>query len=150
MNPLLEPVRQNCKKLYNMHHHVSVDEAMIKFGGQHASSVGAPNKPAKRGFKIFCICDAVTGYLCDFQVYHRKKKEIGLTQRVVEDLAASVYDRSHIIYVDKFYTSVDLALSLLSNTTYLCGSFQIGRKKWPNDLKPNKQLRKKDDPVRFP
>ena len=76
VNPLLEPVRQNCKKQYNMHQHVSVDEAMIQFGGQHASSVGAPNKPAKRGFKIFCICDAVTGYLYDFQVYHRKKKEI--------------------------------------------------------------------------
>ena len=59
-----------------------------------------------------------------------------------------MYDKSYIIYVDKFYTSIDLALSLLSNTTYLCGSFQIGRKKWPNDLKPNKQLKMKDDPVR--
>ena len=55
--------------------------------------------------------DGVSGYLWNFQVYMRKQKEVGLTQRVVENLTEPVAGRNHIIFVDKFYTSVPLALS---------------------------------------
>ena len=79
---------------------------MIKCHGQHSGIVGAPNKPAKRGFKIFVAADVVSGYLGNFQVYMRKRKEVGLTQRVVENLTEPVSDRNHIVFRDKFYTSV--------------------------------------------
>ena len=148
VQPLFEEVRKNCIEKYNLHQHISVDEAMIKFMGQHWCIVGAPNKPAKRGFKIFCMCDGETGYMKDFHTYIRKKKQTGLTQRVVEQLSENIHERNHIIYVDKFYTSIDLATSLLGNGTYLCGSFHSGRKNFPMEIKPNKKLRKRDDPVR--
>jgi hypothetical protein len=59
-----------------------------------------------------------------------------------------MYTRNHIIFVDKFYTSVPLALSLLQNNTYLYGSFNVGRKNWPQDLKVSKKLKKKEDKVK--
>lgn len=92
--------------------------------------------------------DAVSGYTSNFQVYMRKQKETGLTQKVVENLTEEIYNRNHIIFVDKFYTSVPLALSLLQNNTYLCGSFDVGRKNWPQDLKESKKLKKKEDKVK--
>ena len=55
---LLHHLRVFSKLLYNLHQDVAVDEAMIKFHGQHWAVVGAPNKPAKRGFKIFAIADS--------------------------------------------------------------------------------------------
>jgi hypothetical protein len=145
---LLEEVRQRSMAMYNLNCEVSVDEAMIKFHGQHFGSVGAPNKPCKRGFKVFVLADAHEGYLYNYIVYLRKKRETGLTQRIVEDLMANLVGRHHIVFVDKFYTSIDLALSLLNKGTYINGSFNTSRVKWPLDLKPNKRLRKKNDPIR--
>ena len=93
VSPLMEGVRHNSKRLYNLHQQVSVDEAMIKCHGQHWGIVGAPNKPAKRGFKIFVLADAVTGYMSDFMVYLRKQKEVGLpspeTQMILLAIASS-------------------------------------------------------------
>ena len=82
VQPLIEAVRENSSNKYNLHRDISIDEAMIKFTGQHWCVVGAPNKPAKRGIKIFCLCDGSTGYLKDFQLYIRHKKETGLTQKM--------------------------------------------------------------------
>ena len=109
---------------------------MIKFHGKHSGVVGAPNKPAKRGYKIYTVADGHTGYIWDFEIYMRtQKREEGLTQRVVETLCADINGLNHVVYVDKFYTSVPLAYSLLKNGTYLCGSFNTSRKHWPVELK---------------
>lgn len=84
INPLLDYVRNKSSEAYNLHPNLSVDEAMVKFHGRHWGVVGAPNKPAKRGFKIFVLADGETGYLHNWKVYLRKKREVGLTQTVVE------------------------------------------------------------------
>ena len=67
VSPLMEAIRKNSMALYNLHQEIAVDEAMIKCHGQHSAIVGAPNKPAKRGFKIFVAADGVSGYLWNFQ-----------------------------------------------------------------------------------
>ncbi len=54
---LMEHIRLKSQELYNLHPEVSVDEAMIKFHGMHYGAVGAPNKPCKRGFKVFVLAD---------------------------------------------------------------------------------------------
>ena len=89
------------------------------------------------------MADGVTGYLADFMVYLRKQKEVGLTKRVVENLTENIEGRNHVVFVNKFYTSVPLALSLLERNTYLCGSFNTGRNMWPSDLKVSKTKAKK-------
>ena len=135
--PLLENVREKSKDIYNLHQQISIDEAIVKCHGQHWGIVGAPNKPAKRGFKILTVVDGTTGYISNFEVYLKNQREIGLTQRVVEDLCKEIQGRNHIVFVDKCYTSVPLAEPLLKNGTYICGSFNISRKQWPMDLKPD-------------
>ena len=72
-----------------------------------------------------------------FEVYLRtSKREEGLTKRVVETLCKGVAGKDHIVYVDKFYTSIPLALSLLKKKTYLCGSSNTSQKQRLNKLKP--------------
>lgn len=51
------------------------------------------------------------------------------------------------MYVDQFYTSIPLALSLLDKGIYISGSFNRSCRGWPTDLKPDKKLMKKYDPV---
>ena len=106
VSPLMEAVR---KKEYGIVQPSSRDSCRrgnVKMPWPTFWNSGAPNKPAKCGFKIFVAADVVSGYLWNFQVYMRK-------QRVVENLTESVSGRNHIIFIDKFYTSVPLALSLL-------------------------------------
>ena len=48
-----------------------------------------PKKPKKFGIKIWALCEAKTGYCCNFQVYTGKvdgAQEHGLAYRVVLDL----------------------------------------------------------------
>ena len=144
VSPLFENVREKSKAIYNLHQQISIEEAMVKCHGQHWGIVGAPNKPAKRGFKIFTVADGTTGYISNSEVYLKKQREIRLTQRVVEDLCKKIQGRNHIVFVDIYYTSVPLAESLLKNDTYICGSFNISRKRWPMDLKPDKKTKKSD------
>ena len=127
----LEHVRIQSKASYNLHQQISADEAMVKCHGQHWGIIGAPNKPAKRGFKVFTLADGTTGYVSDFQVYLRKQRETGLTQRVVEDLCKDIGGRHHVVFIDKYYTSIPLAQSLPERKTYICGSFNTSRKLWP-------------------
>lgn len=80
----METIRKKIMAFYPLHQEIVVHEAMIKWHGQHSGIGGAPNKPAKCVFKIFVAADGLSGYLWNFQVYTRKQKEIGLTQRIVD------------------------------------------------------------------
>ncbi|GFO17939.1 vertnin [Plakobranchus ocellatus] len=107
VNSLLSNMITKSKEFFNLHENISIDEAMIKFHVKHSGVVGAPNKPAKRGYKIYTLADGHTGYIWDFEVYLRTaKREEGLTKRVVETLCKDVTGKHHVIYVDKFYTSI--------------------------------------------
>ena len=134
---LIEHIRMQSQELYNLHTEVSVDEVMIKFHGMHYGAVGTPNKPCKRGFKVFVLPDGTSGYLYNFMVYLRKQREVGLTKRVVEILTESISHLNHLVFIGKFYTSIELAETLLSRGTYVNGSFNTSRKNWPTELKIN-------------
>ena len=51
-----------------------------------------PNKPVKRGFKVWVRADAVTGYFCDIKVHVGKpsdgpSSETGLGEKVILQLS---------------------------------------------------------------
>ena len=77
VNDLLLNMREKSKEMFNLNENLSIDEAMIKFHGKHSGVVGAPNKPAKRGYKIYTLADGHTGYVWDFEVYLRTSKRSG-------------------------------------------------------------------------
>lgn len=51
----------------------SIDEAMIPFKGRTSLKQYIPNKPIKRGIKVWVRADAENGYVCQFEVYVGKK-----------------------------------------------------------------------------
>ena len=61
---------------------------MIPFKGRSSLKQYIPNKPIKRGIKVWVRADAVNGYVCQFEVYVGKKgvREVNLGERVVKDL----------------------------------------------------------------
>ena len=76
-----------------------------------------PKKPCKFGVKVWVLAEGTTGYVLSFQVYtgdvlpstsleeHASK---GLAYRVVMDLMEPYQGRRHQLFMDTFYTSVEL------------------------------------------
>ena len=54
---------------------------MVKFKGRSSIKQYLPLKPIKRGYKVWCLCDPITDYLFNYQIY--LGKEIPLGERVV-------------------------------------------------------------------
>jgi len=72
IRPFLTKIKQNFQKYYNPHRIVAVDESMIKFKGRSTLKQYVPNKPIKRGYKVWSLVDQ-KGYLWNFDIYILEK-----------------------------------------------------------------------------
>ena len=81
LRPLLTILGQSFRGAYKPAQQISVDEAMVKFKGRSSLKQYMPMKPIKRGFKIWCLCDANGGYLQEFQIYTGKEYEMVNTHK---------------------------------------------------------------------
>jgi len=96
-----------------------------------------PKKPKKFGIKVWVLCEALSGYCLQFQIYTGAKEgtsEKGLTYRVVFDLMDIYLTKNHHLYFDNFYTSLTLLQSLSRKKTYACGTLRTNRGKLPKEF----------------
>ena len=81
------------------HSENAVDEAMVLFKGRSAFKWYMPNKPLKRGYKVWMRTDARNDYSCFFEVYTGATPgatEVGLGVSVVKTMAESLYEKYYI------------------------------------------------------
>ena len=92
---------------------------------------------------MFIRCDAKSGYVNEFEVYLGKKDTVatvnGVYFDVVQRLTGDVLHRYHTIYFDNLYTSVPVAMYLLQNKTYCCGTLRNNRRHIPDAVKVNER-----------
>lgn len=69
LRPMLNILADTFQAAHEPSLQVSVDEAMVRFKGRSSLKHYMPKKPIKLGFKIWCLCDANSGYLQRFQIY---------------------------------------------------------------------------------
>ncbi|XP_041944435.1 piggyBac transposable element-derived protein 4-like [Alosa sapidissima] len=127
--------------LYEVDGKVSVDESMIKFKGRLSFRQYLPMKPTKWGVKVWVMAESSTGYVTNFQVYAGREgsMEKGLAHRVVMDLARPYYGSHLSIYMDNFYTGVNLLEEMKTHGLNACGTVRANRAGLPK----NERLRKK-------
>lgn len=68
MLPLLSLLRETFLAALNPHEFQSIDESMIRFKGESINRQYMPNKPIKRGYKVWIRSDS-SGFMCVFQIY---------------------------------------------------------------------------------
>ena len=86
---MIDSLSDRFQALYNPHREVSVDEAMIPFKGRSTLKQYMPQKPVKRGIKVWMLADTTNGYVTSLEVYTGKKgntTEVGLGGKVVISL----------------------------------------------------------------
>ena len=138
-----EILQGNLKKIYSLGRYESIDESMIKFKGRSSLKQYLPLKPIKRGYKVWCLCDPITGYLVNFQIYLGKEeisgKETSLGERIVFDLLSGHNFQGKYLYFNNFFTSLRLLENLKLQDIKAYGTIRPDRVDIPSDFaKKNK------------
>ncbi|XP_033730162.1 piggyBac transposable element-derived protein 4-like isoform X1 [Pecten maximus] len=129
ITPLLDHVNAVSQELFQPFRQIAVDERMVasrhRFSGIRQF---IKDKPVMFGLKLWILADTQTGYTYNFYVYLGKKRsEIidkgkGLAYNVVFKLISPLLNQGYHLFVDNFYTSLNLIKDLLAKSTYLIGA----------------------------
>lgn len=144
LRPFLDKLSETFMNSFEPSQNQAIDESMIRFKGRSYLKQYMPNKPIKRGYKVWIRADK-SGYACQFQIYVGKVGQLSeknLGCRVVEDLTRTLVGKGHRVYFDNFFNSIDLQKKLLSDMIYACGTVRKGRKNLPVDFVDDKQLKR--------
>ena len=121
---------------------------MIKSKGRSSIKQYLPLKPIKRGYKGWCLCDPITGYLFHYQIYLGKEetngKEIPLGERVVFDLISGHHFQGKHLYFDNFFTSLRLLENLKLQDIKACGTIRPDRADIPSDFAEKNRMQRGD------
>ena len=133
---------------------LSIDESMVKFKGRIFFHQYMPAKPTKWGLKEFVLCEAKTGYQLKHIIYTGKSSfptdaSVPFTTQVVTSLLERYRNQGHIVYLDNYYSSPELFLTLEKDFEIgACGTVRPNRRHMPSFLLPAElKLSKGDDPV---
>ncbi|XP_050063121.1 piggyBac transposable element-derived protein 4-like [Aphis gossypii] len=119
-----------------------IDESLVKFMGRLAFKQYIKNKRDRFGIKEFKLCISPC-YTIAMKVYCGKEVNNMLNvgnvgSNVVMELAEPYLDNGRTIFVDNWYSSVELAELLQSRNTYLVGTLRCNRKSNPKEVTKKK------------
>jgi len=130
---------QKFRSVYGVKQELSLHEAMIPWWGHQKFRTYNPGKITKYGLCLRMVCEAVSVYICNMEIYSAERKKL-------EDTVLSLLDRNlgqnQYIYQDNFYNSVRLAQTLLDINVRVCDTMRANRS-IPHDLEgEGKRLKK--------
>lgn len=122
--------------------HLSIDEGMGRcYAMRNPIRIVIPNKPISCGFKFYCLVDVETKICLNFNVEDGSYKgfdrlwSYGISGKHVMNLLERVRSENHIIFTDRYFTSLALARELKLRNFYLVGTLHKDRKPVNDKLK---------------
>ncbi|XP_046997985.1 piggyBac transposable element-derived protein 4-like [Schistocerca americana] len=73
LRPVIKILSESFSKCYQPSKHLAIDESMIKFKGRNSMKQYMRDKPIKRGYKVWMLCDK-TSYNLKFDIYTGKAR----------------------------------------------------------------------------
>lgn len=140
IQPLIKSLSATFESVYTPDINLSLDEELVLWKGRLVFRQYIPMKRARFGMKLFCLCEN-TGYTYRFRVYTGKDnpmqaiycdvpddaQELLKTEKIVVHLMEPLLDKGYQLYVDNFYTSVNLVSYLDDHATGCCGTVRGNR-----------------------
>ncbi|XP_043473691.1 piggyBac transposable element-derived protein 4-like [Leptopilina heterotoma] len=113
-----------------------IDESLLLWKGRLKFKQYLPLKRNRFGIKLFELVDCQTGFILNFIVYtgentDYKKFGLGITGDIVAHFLKPYFGKGHVVYVDNWYSSAQLAEFLHDRDTGLCGTVKSNRKGLP-------------------
>lgn len=150
VQPFIDYFKDKCTSLYQPSQHIAIDERMVK--SRHRSGIRQyiKDKPIKWGIKLWVLADSANGYTYNFDVYigrdaARNVSQHGLGYDVVMKLMQPLLHQGYHLFVDNFYTSMQLVKDLFQLGVAVTGTVSENRKGFPETLKNGKQWAKKKE-----
>jgi hypothetical protein len=115
---------------------LSLDETLIRAFGRIKFKVRIVSKAARYGIKVYVITDARTAYVLRVLIYtgrttYTQTGEVNdhpmKTVQIVNKLVAPFIGTHRTIYIDRFYTSTELIISLAEKDLYVTGTLLANR-----------------------
>lgn len=121
---------------------VCIDESMVPFRGRLMFRQYIANKRHRYGVKIFKLC-CHDFYTLQYKIYAGKEADIGqsVSTKVVMQLMEPYLDEGRCLFIDNWYTSIDLAEKLLDRKTHVVGTLRANRKRNPTEVIKKKLVR---------
>ena len=126
-------LQEKYSKLFVPGQQLSLDETLVRAFGRMKFKVRIVSKAARYGIKIYVITDAETAFVLKVIIYTGKatydddgvdqKKTVQICCKLLEDYVGS----HRTVYVDRFYTSVDLIKALRERDIYVTGTVMSNR-----------------------
>ena len=143
-----EILRRNFRENYNFGRCGTIDESMIKFKGKSSIKQYLPLNPIKRDYKVWCLCEPITGYLFNYQIYLGKEetsgKGIPLGERVVFNLISGHNFQGKHLCFDNFFISLRLLENLKLHNIKACGTIRPDRAGIPSDFAKKSRMQRGD------
>jgi len=115
-----------------------VDEAMVGFQGRSVMVQFIAKKSSPTGFKVWMLVDCATNYVVAFDVFTGRKgraKESNASAAVVMKLIERLeVGAHHVVAMDGYFSSVQLAEDLLKKGFYVIGTTRHNRRHFPKEL----------------
>ena len=112
---LINKMKDACKKECKFGQFITIDETMVRYKGKHCPTRQYMcQKPIKWGLKIWCVVDANSNFIYDFDVYCGTNMQsidgqessctvANLGYKVVTDLTRGLENKGHVIVMDNFF-----------------------------------------------
>ncbi|XP_049772357.1 piggyBac transposable element-derived protein 1-like [Schistocerca cancellata] len=133
-------------EIYQPYQYLAADESTVSFKGHVLFKMYNPQKPTKRGLRVYLISDSANGYICSLIPYFGAVTtellicpHLNFSEKIVLHLLANIINATgqswYHLYTGCFYTSVALADELLKQNMHLTGMIQANRKNLPAAIK---------------
>lgn len=151
IKPVINFLNQKFKEVHIMKEDIAIDESLMKFKGCLSYKQFNPSKRARFGIKFYKLCESDSAYCYEFKIYtgHDKTNyDDSASESVVKELSESVLHRGHTLYIDNWYSSRKLFMTLTYKyKTNVIGTVCGNRKHMPKDL-CNVKLRRGEYAIR--
>jgi len=146
VRPIVTHLNLAFKQVFNPSRFLSIDESMAKFKGRSSLKQYMPMKPIKRGFKVWALCCAKTGFALHLDVYTGRKGKTPepLGRRVVTDLSSYYSGKGYCFVYNNFFSNVRLVDEMVKKNCFTIATIRSTRKDYPSNLKPEKEMQKGD------
>src|SRR6185312_3997359 len=147
LDPLASHVQMISKSICIPSSNMSIDEMITRFSGRSMHTVRIKNKPTPEGYKILSLCDS--GYTYSFiftsRIHnHPEVKQIANLNKVGNDVYHLVsqlpLNKSFNIYMDNFFSSINLFRHMRNNNFGACGTVRKNSAHFPKIHKVDKKL----------
>lgn len=111
------------QNFFSLGENIHIDESICYYRGKLSFKVYNPLKNRKWGAKMWMMADSVYGYAYDLKLYSGRygEKRPRLGYSIVKEFCETLKNKGHKVFVDRFYTSMELFQELKADGIALTG-----------------------------